>query len=237
LLKSKTNKGDKESKMKKLFQTLAVLIAIMLPLVLVLGCGEEEEAAPPGKVTVTDPTSGSEMPANGTIKVTFDNAVKDVKFNGNAATTGSGKSWSWNATGLTAGQDATITIEWTNDDDSTDSTSITLKIKAEDTTAPELVESTPEKGAKDVDYDKINEDAVITLKFNEVIAKADVALMVDDETMKWKVKEEDTDVILEKLSGGELSAETEYCIKGTVKDGADNEAEIEVCFTTKAKEE
>jgi hypothetical protein len=223
--------------MKKLFPTLAVLIAVMLPLVLVLGCGEDEEAGPAGTVQSTDPADGAEMAANATLKITFDNVVKDVKVNGNAAT-GSNKSWTWAATGLTPGQDATLTIEWTNDDDSTDSKSITVKVQAEDTTPPQLVSSTISDGDTDVDYEAINTDAVIELEFDEPIADArDVALMVDDTTVKWKVSTDGNKVVLDKLSGGELSAETEYKIEGPVEDGAGNTTEVSITFTTKAKEE
>jgi hypothetical protein len=225
--------------MNRIFQTLAVLIAIMLPLVLVLGCGEDDEAGPAAELERTDPAAGDDLPANGTLKIYLTNPVKadtKVTVEGNDAT-GSGKNWSWAATGLTEGK-KTLTIEWTNDDDSSGSATVELNITVADTTAPTLTKSTPADGDKDIDYDKINEDAVMTLEFDEAIADAkDLTVMADETVLSWTPKTDDNIVTLEKLKGGELSAETEYTIEGVVKDKAGNETEVTITFTTKAKEE
>jgi hypothetical protein len=63
-----------------------------------------------------DPPDGGEMPANGQLKISFDNAVKLVTVNGIPAE-GFDKSWTWHAVGLTPGV-RKLTIEWMNDDGS-----------------------------------------------------------------------------------------------------------------------
>ena len=72
-------------KMKRTIQTLAILIAITLLAVWMVGCGGDDETEP-GTVTTVDPAAGSEIAANQAIKITFDNPVDAVMVDGAAAT-------------------------------------------------------------------------------------------------------------------------------------------------------
>ena len=73
--------------MRKLFRNAALLLAGLLSLSLIVGCGgdtEEEEAAPANFVSAAPP--GGEIAANSSITVTFDNAPADVTVSAGTVT-------------------------------------------------------------------------------------------------------------------------------------------------------
>ena len=66
--------------MTKLFRCSVLLLAGLLALSLIIGCGSDEadEEPIPANFVIAAPPHGSEIAANGTITITFDNKPADV---------------------------------------------------------------------------------------------------------------------------------------------------------------
>lgn len=75
--------------MTKLFRTSALLLASLLTISMVIGCGADdgigEEETVPANFVSAAPPNGSEIAANGSITLTFDNAPTDVTVTAGAA--------------------------------------------------------------------------------------------------------------------------------------------------------
>jgi hypothetical protein len=227
------SKGEKRNKMKRTIQALAMLIAITLVTVWMVGCGGDEELSV-ATVTKVDPAEGSTIAANQKITITFDNPATNVTVNG-AAATGAGTSWSFQGdlTGKTG-----IDIAWTSEDDSAGAKSVSYTIQAADTTPPAISSSTPKDGAKDLDPEALNADGM-EIKFSEPLKKVTVDVTIDGEALKWtaELSDDKTTAAVTMLKGGELSYEAEIVLVITAEDNAGNKLEAEITFTTAAKEE
>lgn len=99
--------------MRKTIQPLIILTGVMLAVIWMMGCAEEEtEKVTVATITEIIPPDGSEVTVKQEITITFDNPVTNVLINGHPAQ-GSGKSWEF--------QDRLaneIHITWTNIDGS-----------------------------------------------------------------------------------------------------------------------
>jgi hypothetical protein len=213
--------------MQKLLKPLALVMAAMLA-VFMIGCGGEETTdgggLPKATIVTADPPGGSEVAGNATIKLTFDQAVKAV-----AGATGSGKVW-------TIPVAATLTVTWTNQDDSGGGpVTFTYVVKAPDTTAPTIASGSVKNGDKDVEVDPLNTGG-IKLTFNEDVTGTIKITLEDGTDLLWIGKVSGKDATLEAVKGKELANETTYKIAGAVKDGAGNETKIDIIFVTKGKE-
>ncbi|HIE25927.1 TPA: hypothetical protein EYP66_01415 [Candidatus Poribacteria bacterium] len=222
--------------MKRTIQTLAMLMAITLALVWIVGCAEEEEvilAAFTGAV----PPDGSEIAANQEITLNFDNPAFNVTVNGTPAT-GSGKAWRWKGD-LPEGPQ-TLSIAWENEDASeTGSGTVSYTVKAADTTPPAIASSSPKDGDKDQDPEKLNADGM-EIKFSEPVKKVSVDVTIEGEPLKWTVELSDDKITAKvvMLKGGELPYESEVVLIVNAEDEAGNKLEdAEITFTTAAKEE
>jgi hypothetical protein len=225
------SKGEKRDKMKRTIQALAMLIAITLLAVWMVGCGEDDTGTV-AVVTGVVPASGEEVAENAEITITFDNPVTDVTVNGQPAT-GSGKTWKYQGT-----LQASNAIAWTNEDGSAgEGSSVSYSILEPDTEAPTLSSSTPEDGAEDEDPEPLNTDGM-EFKFSEPLKKLSVEVTADGEALNWIVEQTDdkTGATIVPAKGGELSNEAEYVVTLVMTDGAGNEGEATVTFTTVAKE-
>jgi hypothetical protein len=234
------SKGEKRDKMKRTIQALAMLIAITLLAVWMVGCGGEE-AGPAAELESVVPAQGETIAGNTTITIKLTNPVKadtKVQVNGVDAT-GSGKNWTFTpATPLPEG-DATLTITWTNDDDSEGSAAVQYKVTVPDNKAPEVTGSTPKHGDENLDPEKLNEDGM-KVEFDEPIKKASIEVTVEGEAIPWLVtlSDDKKSATLEVIKGGELSHETTIVIVVGAEDLAGNKLEgHEITFTTAAKEE
>ena len=75
----------------------------------------------------------------------------------------------------------------------------------------------------------------IMVTFTESVTGS-LALMDGDTDVGWTSSTEGDTITLVGNAGQELSNETEYMVVGTVADASGNEADVEISFTTKAKE-
>ena len=214
--------------MKLFFRTLTIVLAALLAVYMV-GCGgDDDPETPDAAFTEATPADGSELAANGSITVKFDNNPGDVTVSAGAVS-GSGKSRTIKGP-FDVGSLA-LTIEWTNGGGSQ---TLNYTVVAADETAPTVTGSSPENGAKNVDPAKVFDDGV-TVTFSEPVT-GDLMLKDGDDDVGWTSKADGDTITLTGNAGQELSNETEYTIAGTVADGAGNEAEVKLTFTTKAKE-
>lgn len=198
--------------------------------VYMVGCGDGDDKpdTPDAAFESADPADGSEVAANGSIKVTFDNNPGDVTASAGAVE-GSGKSRT--IKGPFDVGELPLTLEWTNGEGST---TLNYTIVAADDDAPEVTGSSPENGAEGVDPAKVFDD-FITVTFNESVT-GDLMLMDGDDDVGWTSSVDGDTITLKGNAGQDLSNETEYEVAGTVMDGAGNEAEVSITFVTKAKE-
>jgi hypothetical protein len=214
--------------MQKLLKPLALMMAAMLVAIFVIGCGGDEETADGGLPSATTataaPPSGSTVPQGSAITLTFDQSVKAV-----AGATGSGKVWTIPAA-------ATVTVAWTNQDDSAGGPiTLTYTVTAPDTTAPTIVSGSVKNGDKDVEVDPLNTGG-ITLTFSEDVT-GNIKITLEDGTdLTWIGTVSGKTAKLELVKGKDLANETTYKIAGTVKDGSNNETKIDITFVTKGKE-
>ncbi|MBM3235993.1 hypothetical protein FJZ31_06805 [Candidatus Poribacteria bacterium] len=220
--------------MKRTIQALAMLIAITLVTVWMVGCGGEEEGTV-AAVTKVDPAEGSPIAANQKITITFDNPATGVTVNGTAAI-GGGTSWSFQGdlTGKTG-----IDIAWTSEDGSAGSKTVAYTIQAADKEPPKISSSTPKDGAKDLDPEKLNTDGM-EITFSEPLKKVTVEVTIDGEPLKWvaELSDDKTKATVSMLKGGELPYESEVILVITAEDNAGNKLEkAEITFNTAAKEE
>jgi hypothetical protein len=214
--------------MQKTLRALALMMAVLIAAVS-LGCGDDEEdegPAPATAVTATPP-SGSEVAANATIALAFDQPVESV-----AGATGSGKNW-------TIPVAASLNITWKNKDGSDGGPqALTYKLKAADKTAPKVSGGNVKNGAKDVDPAPLNEKGIV-IEFSEEVSQGTVELKPEGgDVIGTEAAWEGKKVSLTMLAGKTLANETTYVITiGGVKDAAGSALEGgTIKFTTKGKE-
>jgi hypothetical protein len=234
--------------MYKVFPTFAVLMAIMLAMVWMVGCGGEDEEVCEITVEVksTAPDNGGEMAKNGAVTVTFEGGSPDadsVTINGKAAEC-KGATCSAEDIGLTEGQTVDIEIKWTyckDIDVQEGSYTITgVTVTALDETPPAIKESSLGDG-EDLDPEDLKETVSVT--FTEPMDSGktkDIYFEIEGEKLIWRISEwtdGDQTVVLEYKSDADIGYESEVklVIKGAT-DKAGNEADLEIEFTTRAKE-
>ena len=214
----------------KLFRTLALLLAGLLTLSLIVGCGgdedEEIEIVPTNFVSATPP--GGEIAANGSITVTFDKAPADVTVSAGTVTV-AGKSAT--ITGPFPFGPLALTITWVDGIQR-----LTYSVRAPCCSAPNVIGGTVSDGDKDVDPEAINSAAAIEFTFSEDITGY-IALQTEaGEDVGWIGNVEGNTAILELVKGRELKNETTYVIAGKVTDAAGTSTDVSVTFVTRGKE-
>ena len=214
--------------MKLFFRTLAIVMAALLAVSLV-GCGGDEDPETPDAAFVSASPADGDLAANGSISVKFDKNPGDVTVTGGGTVSDKGatRTISPPAAGYPTGA-LTITVTWTNGDGSQD---LTYNVVAADETKPTVTDSSPEDGEKGVSADL--EEVSVT--FDEPVT-GDLMLMDGDDDKGWTQSTDGNTITLTRIAGADLGNETPYTIAGTVKDGAGNETEVEIIFTTEAKE-
>ena len=170
------------------------------------------------------PASG-DISENETITINFDNDPGEVTVN---TGTVSGSGTSRTISGPFSEGSLILSISWTNGNGSK-----TLNYNVEDSTAPEVSTSSTANGAVDVDPATVSANG-ITVTFNETIGSGELKLYKNDIDVGWTATISGKTITITKGSGQELSHDTTYQIKGTVKDSADNEKVVSITFTTKS---
>ena len=203
-----------------------------------IGCEENHEDPVPGPLfpSVT-PVSGTDLAANGIITLVFDidpgNVLASV---GTVSGTGKTRKISAPADGFAMGALA-LSVTWENG--GAPGYMLYYTVVAVDETAPEVIASSPEDGAKGVDPTDVFEDG-IEVTFSEPVT-GDLMLMdgddevgwTSDEDVGWTSRADGNKIILIGSAGQELNNETEYQIAGTVRDLVGIKAEVSITFITK----
>ena len=196
---------------------------------------EDIDLGPPSATAVQlDPPSGMTIPPNVQFALKFDAGVNAATVNGSHAT-GSGTSWRV-LLELQPGPNQSLTVEWTNRDDSTGSAVVgpytVLQIDEE---PPEIVAGTVRDGAVEVDPVQINADG-FRFDFDEAVAGT---VKLTDEVgadLHWIGQVQAQTATLIAVAGQELTHETLYKIEIDVRDGAGNQTQRTIEFATKPKE-
>ena len=191
----------------------------------IMGEPTDSSTDTPDAAFVSASPADGDLAANDSISITFDNNPGDVTATGGgtASTSGKTRTISPPVAGYPTGA-LTITVSWTNGDGSQD---LTYTVTADDETAPEVKSSSPKDGEEGVRAD-LEE---ITVTFTEPVT-GDLMLMEGDDDQNWESYTDGDTITLTVIAGSKLSNETEYTIAGTVRDGAGNETEVELTFTT-----
>lgn len=215
--------------MTKLFRTFALLLAGLLSLSLIVGCGgdteEEIEAAPANCVSAIPP--GGEIAVNGAITVTFDNPSVDV-----TVSTGTVKVEGKTViiTGPFAPGPLALTITWADG-----TQALNYIVTGPDWCGPIVIGGTVGDGDKDVDPEALNSEKIIEIEFSEDVS-GHIALQTEGgDDVGWVGKVQGNKGTLELVKGRELENETTYVIKGKVSDAVGKSFEVSVTFVTKAK--
>ena len=184
----------------------------------------DEPQIPDATFSSVSPESGN-ISENDSITINFDNDPGEVTV---SEGTVSGSGTSRTISGPFTEGSLALTISWTNGDGSK-----TLNYNVEDSTAPEVSTSSTANGAVDVDPTTVSANG-ITVTFNETIGSGELKLYKDNVDVGWTATISGKTITITKGSGQELSHDTTYQIKGTVKDSADNEKVVSITFTTKS---
>ena len=226
--------------------SITVLIGLVacdeIPEQIVITITIVEDEVPKEKVTVKYDTpdaafvgatpAGGDLAANGSITVTFDNNPGTVTPSaGTASGAGRTRTITAPARGFAIGALA-LNLTWENG--GADGHTLNYTVVAADETAPEVTGSSPEDGAEGVDPTDVFVDG-IEVTFSEPVTGY-LRLMDGDDDVGWTSTADGNKITLIGIAGTELSNETEYEVAGTVQDGAGNEAEVSITFTTKAIE-
>ncbi len=218
--------------MAKLFRTFAIVFAALFALSLIVGCAgddDDDDTAADAAFSSATPADGETIAANASITVTFDNDPGEVTASAGTVS-GSGKSRKIDGP-FTEGALA-LTLTWTNGDGSH---TLNYTVAAADNTPPEVTGGTVEDGEEDVDPAEINEGG-IEITFSEEV-DGNIALQTEaGDNVGWLGNVSGMAATLELVAGKEIGNETTYVIKGTVSDAAGNALDVEITFTTAAKE-
>ena len=215
--------------MAKLFRNSVLLLAGLLALLPITGCGsdEEDEEPIPANFVSAAPPSWSEIAANASILLTFDNAPADVTASAGVATT-VGKSVTV-AGPFTPGP-LNLTITWADG-----TQTLTYTVTAPCCSFPDITGGTVKDGDTDVDPEVINSDGKIVIEFAEDVT-GNIALQTKGgDDVGWLGKIEGHKATLELVKGKELVNETVYVIAGRISTADGIRADIEIIFVTKGK--
>ena len=216
--------------MTKLFRSLILLLAGLLAVSMLIGCGGDDDIVTDEPVSanfVSAIPSGGEIAGNTTITVTFDNAPADVivsagtvKLTGKIAT----------ITGPFIPGPLTLTITWADGIQALDYT-----VPAPCCASPIIIGGTFKDGDTDVDPEAINSDGIIMIEFSGEVT-GDIALHTEGgDDVGWLGTVEGNTATLELVKGTELVNETVYVIVGKVTTADGNEMDIKITFATKVK--
>ena len=182
---------------------------------------------PPAAFVTANPATRSQIDADDTITLTFDNPPEDVTVNtGTARITGKRV----RLTGPFDPGALTLTVTWADG-----SQTLNYTVRVPDTEAPKITSSSVNNGDKDVDPEALNLPGRIEVTFNETVTGTIALQTAAGADAGWLGKVTGRKGTLELVKGKELGNEITYVIAGKVKDAADNSTDINIRFTTAGK--
>lgn len=186
---------------------------------------DESSLIPEASLSSVVPSNGSALAANGIIVVQFTKNPGRVTV---SAGTVSGAGSSRIISGPFAVGDLALTIEWENGDGSI---TFFYTVLPTDETPPEIISSSPDNEAINIDPVDVSEDG-ITVTFSEPVVGS-LMLLDGGDDVGWFSEVDGDTITLIGFAGQELSNETEYEVTGIVSDAAGNETEVSITFVTK----
>ena len=218
--------------MRKLFGTLALLLADLLVVFVLVGCGGDEDVENekmPVSFVSADPPSGScDIAANASITLTFDGEPEDVTVSPGTAVS-SGKNVT--VSGPFTPGPLSLAVSWADG-----STTLTYALCGFAQYPPMVTGGTVEDGDKDVNPETINSAGKIEITFNTDVT-GNIALQTQGGAdVGWLGKVEDNKATLELVKGREIVSETTYVIVGKVSNPTGDEAAFKITFVTRGKE-
>jgi hypothetical protein len=230
--------------MKNVLRISALLTAALMVFVMV-GCGGDEEegdkdTTAPSLVS-SNPASGSNIAANGTVSMVFSEAMKEVTVAGAAGTValaGDGKSAVWTPTGEIPVGSTTLTINGSDKaGNALAAATVALTVKVADKTPPDIdaANSSPANGATAVDPASVTK---IVITFTEAMSEAKLDSFEPKDAKVDSKFDGSKTLTISFLGGYKLSNEMEIIATVSGKDGAGNAlATTKYTFTTMKKEE
>lgn len=216
--------------MTKLFRNLVLLLAGLLAVSILAGCGADDdivtdEPVPANFVSATPP--GGEIAANGSITVTFDNAPANVTASAGTVTV-TGKTAT--ITGPFTPGPFALTITWAN---GIQVLHYTATVPC--CSAPIIIGGTVKDGDTDVDPEGINSDGRIEITFSEEVT-GNIALQTEGgDDVGWIAEVAGTTGTLELVKGRELVNEIVYVVVGKVATADGVQMDIKITFVTRGK--
>ncbi len=214
--------------MTKLFRGFILLLAGVLTVSMLAGCGDiddTDEPIPVNFVSATPP--GGEIAANGTITVTFDNTPVDLTVSRGTVVV-AGKT-AFISGPFTPGP-LPLTLRWADGIQM-----LNYIVSSPCCAAPSITGGTVKDGDTAVDPEAINSDGKIVILFSEDVFGNIVLQTEGGDDVGWIGKVEGNTATLALVKGRELTTETTYVIKGKISDAAGNASDYSVTFVTKGK--
>ena len=121
-----------------------------------------------------------------------------------------------------------ITLSWDNGGSAT----LTYTLVTPDPTGPWLINSTPARGAQNVDPASVNASGIV-LEFDKDVRKPSLQVQVDGHSIgPWTATTNRGTVVLTPAAGAQLVNDTAYLVIGIVEDAAGSQTEVRLRFAT-----
>jgi hypothetical protein len=210
------------------FRSFELLLASLLAVSMLAGCGGDDDIDEPVPVNFVSATpTGGVIGPNVWITVTFDNPPTDVTVSAGTVTV-TGKTATV-AGPFTPGP-LPLTIRWTDG-----TQRLIFTVRGPCCSAPAITGGTVEDGDTDVDPELINSDGQIVIQFSEDVTGNIVLQTEGGDDVGWLGKIEGHKGTLELVKGRELVNETVYVIFGKVSTIEGNATNFKVTFVTRGK--
>ncbi|MDQ1329230.1 MAG: hypothetical protein QG641_2519, partial [Candidatus Poribacteria bacterium] len=212
--------------MKNVFRISALLTAALMVFIMI-GCGggdedTEKDTTPPSLVS-TNPASGANIAANGTVSMVFSEAMKEVTVAGSAGTVAlgaDGKSAVWTPTGEMAVGNVSLSINGSDKaGNALTAVTVALVVIVADNSPPDIDAAgcDPKNGATAVDPATVSK---IVITFSEAMSEAKLDSFEPKDAKVDSKFDGSKTLTISFLGGYKLSNEMEIIATVSGKDGA-----------------